>query len=550
MNLGYLTSKNTRSKFRNRPAPLSLLLMLTLGITSLTSVQGASASNDLPSVIYQGHANSAASPHNSGWPFRDLVFGTNGYELYANQYISGIEKLDTRSLIPGDLTTGTFTNFDVNLETSTQSSALALSSDGQYAYASGGNSSCAIIKFNLLISTTSCVGPVGTGGWPNLELSPDNSFIYVVKDGQAVYKVDTTTDQVVGEILNPDFYGISTVISGSSMYLFNEFTGHMYEINTVTFQQIGDYTIGSGVAPSRHMSKVGNIIYLGTSSASQGYIVKFDVTTHTTSRIEVNMGALNTIYIYGLKVTPDGKFGWFMDNDNGKVRQVSLTGSSAGTILFSTVMPSSDNGRELVINSTQTLVAYSSSQGGQWLTIIATQADQSTDPVSDTPSSVSSPAIDSAIAIKAAEDAHARVVAAAKAEIKSVLTSGKPLTANQLLDADFNGVTAKNIGLVNADIAKLPDADKTDLKQIEKVVLKFATVDKVAEGKTVYSSDLIAVGLIPQDSKIKTSITSALRKLPGSSLDTFEKIQAAVASVEKMAADRKARLAAILGKRN
>jgi len=157
--------------------------------------------------------------------------------------------------------------------------------------------------------------------------------------------------------------------------------------------------------------------------------------------------------------------------------------------------------------------------------------------------------IDPVAAAKAAAEARALAVEVAKTEIKSVLASGKPLTANQLLSADFNGVTAKNVGLVNADIAKLPDADKTDLKQIEKVVLKFATVDKLAEGKTVYPSDLIAVGLIPQDSKIKSSITSALKKIPASSLDSFEKIQAVVASVQKTYDDRKSRLAAILAKR-
>jgi hypothetical protein len=150
---------------------------------------------------------------------------------------------------------------------------------------------------------------------------------------------------------------------------------------------------------------------------------------------------------------------------------------------------------------------------------------------------------------KAAAEARARAVEAAKTEIKSVLSSGKSLTLQQLLSADFNGVTTKNIGLVNADIAKLPDADKTDLKHIEKVVLKFATVDKLAEEKTFYSSDLIAVGLIAQDSKIKSSITSALKKLPGLSLDSFEKIQAEIASVEKVHADRKARLATLLAKK-
>ena len=172
------------------------------------------------------------------------------------------------------------------------------------------------------------------------------------------------------------------------------------------------------------------------------------------------------------------------------------------------------------------------------------------DEVQASPEEIAKAAAESVAATaKAAAEARARAVEVAKTEIKNVLSSGKPLTADQLLRADFNGVTTKNIGLVNSDIAKLSDSDKTDLKQIEKVVLKFATVDKLAEGKTVYSSDLIAVGLIPQDSKIKSSITSALKKLPGSTLDSFEKIQAEIASVEKVHADRKARLAAILGKK-
>ena len=110
-------------------------------------------------------------------------------------------------------------------------------------------------------------------------------------------------------------------------------------------------------------------------------------------------------------------------------------------------------------------------------------------------------------------------------------------------------MTEENIDLVNADIAKLSDEAKQDLKQIEKVVLKFATVDKVAKGSAFTSSDLVAAGLIPQDSKIKSSITSALKKLPRSTLDTAEKIQAAIASIEKIAADRKARLKTILAKK-
>ena len=182
-------------------------------------------------------------------------------------------------------------------------------------------------------------------------------------------------------------------------------------------------------------------------------------------------------------------------------------------------------------------------------------SDESVD--NSAPSQSSSENVDPAVAAKAAAEAAAKADAEARAlavevaknEIKSVLSSGKPLTADQLLKADINGVTAKNIDLVNADIAKLPESERTDIKQIEKVVLKFATVDKVAEGKTYFPADLVTVGLIPQESKIKASITAVLRKTPGSSLDTFEKIQQAIASVEKVAADRKARLAALLARR-
>ena len=166
-----------------------------------------------------------------------------------------------------------------------------------------------------------------------------------------------------------------------------------------------------------------------------------------------------------------------------------------------------------------------------------------------TVNAVSSSGNESEAAAEAAAEARVRAVEVAKTEIKSVLASGKPLTADQLLKADINGVTAKNIDLVNADIAKLSEDQKTDIAAVEKVVFKFATVDKIAEGKSFLPNDLVSAGIIPQDSKVKTSVAIAIRKLPASSVDTFEKIQAVVASIQKTYDDRKSRLAAILAKR-
>lgn len=146
---------------------------------------------------------------------------------------------------------------------------------------------------------------------------------------------------------------------------------------------------------------------------------------------------------------------------------------------------------------------------------------------------------------KAAAEARARAVEVAKTEIKSVLSSGNPLTADQLLKADINGVTEKNIDLVNADIAKLSDDQKTDIAAVEKVVFKYATVDKVANHSPLSMRDLASVGLVSAESKYKGSISIALKSLPSESLDTYEKISAAVAAVEKKYADRKAALDAL-----
>jgi len=165
--------------------------------------------------------------------------------------------------------------------------------------------------------------------------------------------------------------------------------------------------------------------------------------------------------------------------------------------------------------------------------------------------------VDPAVAAKAAAEAAAKVAAevraraveVAKTEIKSVLSSGKPLTADQLLKADINGVTVKNIDLVNADIAKLSDDQKTDIAAVEKVVFKYATVDKVANHSPLSMQDLASVGLVSAESKYKGSISIALKSLPSESLDTYEKISAVVAAVEKENGDRKARLAALLAKK-
>lgn len=150
---------------------------------------------------------------------------------------------------------------------------------------------------------------------------------------------------------------------------------------------------------------------------------------------------------------------------------------------------------------------------------------------------------------KAAEVERVKALETAKAKIKEFISSGKELNLQDFQSAEIPGATAKNITLINKEIAELPQDKRSNISEVVKVAFKFAIVDKIADHSTIAASDLISVGLIPENSKNKTSILLELKKLPSTSVDTFEEIQTAVAAVEKKLADRKARLAAILAKK-
>jgi hypothetical protein len=151
-------------------------------------------------------------------------------------------------------------------------------------------------------------------------------------------------------------------------------------------------------------------------------------------------------------------------------------------------------------------------------------------------------------ASRAAEAARVLKVAIAKATIEKSIASGGLLTLDALQCAGLPGVTVKNVDLINRELAELPFDIRADITTVEKIAFKYATVDKISNAEAVTARDLITVGLISPDSKLKASILVELKKLPVTSIDTYAEIQAAVAAVEKRSADRKARIAALLAR--
>jgi uncharacterized repeat protein (TIGR02543 family) len=158
--------------------------------------------------------------------------------------------------------------------------------------------------------------------------------------------------------------------------------------------------------------------------------------------------------------------------------------------------------------------------------------------ISNSASNSNSPSLE---ALRAARE---KAIADARAEILRAIKEGKAITVKQLNAADINGATEKNISGVNSEILKLNEKAKEEISSVEKIVFKFLTVDRVARGERVSFRDLQNLGLISFESKHKSSITTALRKATSIQVDTFEKIESFVSSVEKKFSDRKAALLA------
>jgi hypothetical protein len=141
-------------------------------------------------------------------------------------------------------------------------------------------------------------------------------------------------------------------------------------------------------------------------------------------------------------------------------------------------------------------------------------------------------------------------IAQAKVDIQASVKAGNTLTLELLLKAEMKGATKSNLPLINKELAQLSPERRGDLKQILRIIRKFEVVDILASADTskVQAKLLIEIGLIPSDSKYKTSLVSAIRRLSPEDRSTYEEIQVAIILEMQDIQARKDRTAAILKK--
>jgi hypothetical protein len=191
-------------------------------------------------------------------------------------------------------------------------------------------------------------------------------------------------------------------------------------------------------------------------------------------------------------------------------------------------------------------------QGNSFSNVIYFVNDPSMSAGSSAPTS-SSPSQAELAAQAAAKEAakEAAAIVVARQELVSILKSEKPLTIAQMSAADIRVQSEKALVLVNAEIQKLSEAQKTDLKVIATIVRTANFIDKVSTPTTqvnVTAPELVVEKLLSPDYKYKSSILKAVTSADPATLNSLEKIAAVVKSAQEKIQIRKDRIVALQAK--
>jgi hypothetical protein len=140
----------------------------------------------------------------------------------------------------------------------------------------------------------------------------------------------------------------------------------------------------------------------------------------------------------------------------------------------------------------------------------------------------------------------------ARASVTAAIKDAKELTVESFAKAQIPGITALNIGEVQADLLALTADARTDINQVIKVARKYEVVGIIASDqvKSVQPSTLVEIGLIPESSKNKVALAAAIRKLPADARDSLTEIKAAIQAANIAIQKRADRLANILAKQS
>ena len=136
----------------------------------------------------------------------------------------------------------------------------------------------------------------------------------------------------------------------------------------------------------------------------------------------------------------------------------------------------------------------------------------------------------------------------ARAKILDKYQKSESIPITLFAQAEIAGVTEENVKDVQAEMAAIPEISRVDITQVLKIARKYEVVGRIASEQvsTVYSSELIEVGLISAESKHKAALTAAIKKLPVDERSSYAEIKEAIDNEMAEIQARKDRLANVL----
>lgn len=137
---------------------------------------------------------------------------------------------------------------------------------------------------------------------------------------------------------------------------------------------------------------------------------------------------------------------------------------------------------------------------------------------------------------------------AARAEILSKFKNSEKVTIETFNQAEIAGITKENIGAASAEILAIPEGSRADITQVLKVARKYEVLGIIDSErvKTIYSNSLIEIGLIPEESKHKATLSRVVKELSQDERSSYAGIKKAIETEMVEIQDRKDRLANIL----
>ena len=377
---------------------------------------------------------------------------------------------------------------------------------------------------------------------------------YGMGDGPAVISVDSNNSIYVSGNFNgqlnfytnqnkQDTFTVTSV--GTRDSFISKWTSSGTHLWTKTFGGSGGAAYGGRTAIEGN----GNIFFIGSESGTVVFepgIEGFNLTSNS----------LGYTDIFILKLNPSGDFLWAKnmgsaadDNGNGIAVDVSGNVYFTGTFQGTADLDPSDGVKNFVSTGGRDIfISKLNSAGSALISSMALTPGEIAAQVA------AKAKFDLAEAAKKLAEAAKKEAEkqSARANVVAAIKDAKVLTVDSFTKAQIPGITASNIGDVQAELLALPAEARSDINQVLKVARKYEVVGIIASDqvKSVQPSTLVEIGLIPDTSKNKVALAAAIKKLPLEARDSLTEIKAAIEAANAAIQMRSDRLAKVLARQS